>query len=553
MRSFAFLALFAISSSVAAVPLQPLIVPPFDPSKILCQLPILKKYLCPLAGTAALNRATPLGTARGVADVDGAYRFPVRYASAPRWGPSTLVSSWDLPNGFTTPSSLPLACPQDGVDESAFSEDCLSMVLYVPPSLTLTSNAPILVWIHGGSFVVGSATGPGLDGSKLAIATDSIVIAVQYRLGVLGFMAPNGATNLAVKDVITALQFIKKIAPSFGGSSSKITLAGQSSGATMIRALLATPAASSLFKSAIIQSDPMNFGFLSSQTQATLQNFFNEQTGCASTDSNCLNAMSLDDVLDSQDALLNNAFGLDPSTGRNVPIRPVLDGSVINTPLDSTKPFPTVSKPVLLTTVTQEAAFAIYSAFTTPLPEQALIPVCDDTFGEERTDVVVSSPHYAVPPGVNGTFDARVQLQTIGTDYLWKCSGWTFARNWVQHGGTAYVGQFVVGASYPGNEAVPYCLTPGVVCHQDDIQIVFGTVPNPTSAQSALITEIQKRYKAFLNNGNPNAAGVATWSKATNSDVKAMVLGGTGQVAVGACSPNFWGDAVQYDYQFYNA
>lgn len=70
-------------------------------------------------------------------------------------------------------------------------------------------------------------------------------------------MAPNGATNLAVKDVVNALQFVKKVVPSFGGSASKITLAGQSSGATMIRALLATPSASSLFKSAIIQSDPM--------------------------------------------------------------------------------------------------------------------------------------------------------------------------------------------------------------------------------------------------------------------------------------------------------
>lgn len=186
--------------------------------------------------------------------------------------------------------------------------------------------------------------------------------------------------------------------------------------------------------------------------------------------------MSLDDILDSQDTLLGSAFNLDPSTGRNVPIRPVLDGSLINTPLDSTKPFPTVTKPVLVTSVTQEAAFAIYSTFPNPLPEEALTPVCDDTFGEERTDVVVSSPHYAVPPAVNGSADARVQLQTIGTDYLWKCSGWTFARNWVQHGGTAYVGQFVVGASYPGNEVVPYCLTPGVVCHQDDIQIVVSLV-----------------------------------------------------------------------------
>jgi len=70
-------------------------------------------------------------------------------------------------------------------------------------------------------------------------------------------MAPNGQTNLAVKDLVTSLQFLKKVVPAFGGSTSKITLAGQSSGANMIRALLAVPSASSLFRSAILQSDPM--------------------------------------------------------------------------------------------------------------------------------------------------------------------------------------------------------------------------------------------------------------------------------------------------------
>jgi len=70
-------------------------------------------------------------------------------------------------------------------------------------------------------------------------------------------LAPNGQTNLGVKDVVTALNFLKTVIASFGGTASKVTLAGQSSGANMIRALLAAPSASSLFRSAILQSDPM--------------------------------------------------------------------------------------------------------------------------------------------------------------------------------------------------------------------------------------------------------------------------------------------------------
>lgn len=70
-------------------------------------------------------------------------------------------------------------------------------------------------------------------------------------------MAPSGTTNLALKDIVSALQFLRRVLPAFGGSPSKITLAGQSSGANAIRALLAAPSASSLFRSGILQSDPM--------------------------------------------------------------------------------------------------------------------------------------------------------------------------------------------------------------------------------------------------------------------------------------------------------
>ena len=122
------------------------------------------------------------------------------------------------------------------------------------PSPTFPS--PQLSRIHGGSFILGSATGPGLDGGALAQSTGSIVAVIQYRLGALGFLSPSGQSNLAVQDTITALQFLQKVLPSFNGDTSKVTVAGQSSGAHMVRALLATPSASPLFAHAILQSDP---------------------------------------------------------------------------------------------------------------------------------------------------------------------------------------------------------------------------------------------------------------------------------------------------------
>jgi carboxylesterase type B len=408
------------------------------------------------------------------------------------------------------------------------------------------------MWIHGGSFRFGSATNPGLDGSKLAIATNSIVAVIQYRLGALGFLSPDGPTNLALKDVITALTFLKKVVPSFGGNPTKITVAGQSSGATMIRALLAVPSASSLFQSAIIQSDPMDFGFLKPSTQQLLQNAFTSSLNCSPTDTASLSKLSINTIINVQENLCGMATNIDPSLGLAIPIRPVNDGTLITSSLDSTSPFPYVSKPLIISTVLDEAGPSIFGSFTAPIPEGEYEALVNATFGPPRTTTILNSGQYKLPPHLDAAnFDGRNNLQTIGTDYLWKCSSWSFAREWVQHGGHAYVGRYSIGATYPANDGVPFCTQSGSVCHQDDIEIVFGTVPNPTLAQAALTTQMQKRYKAFLMSGNPNVDGVSSWPAATTSNVQAINLGGTDHVPVGACTPSFWGKAVQFDYQVF--
>lgn len=97
MVLLAVIAVFSLFSSVLAIPIQSIIIPPFDPTKILCQLPWVPKCLCPATGTSTITRSTALGLASGTTDVDGAYRFPVKYASAARWKPSVLATGWSLP------------------------------------------------------------------------------------------------------------------------------------------------------------------------------------------------------------------------------------------------------------------------------------------------------------------------------------------------------------------------------------------------------------------------------------------------------------------------
>src|SRR5258706_5077872 len=91
------------------------------------------------------------------------------------------------------------------------AEDCLYLNIYVPVTANVRSNLPILVWIHGGSFIFGSTSSPGLDGSNFAETTNSIVITLQYRLGVLGYLPPTAFythKNLCVSDVNSSLQYV---------------------------------------------------------------------------------------------------------------------------------------------------------------------------------------------------------------------------------------------------------------------------------------------------------------------------------------------------------
>ncbi|KAG1903856.1 Carboxylesterase [Suillus fuscotomentosus] len=530
-------------------------LPSLDSKSWFCHLvhARMAQKLCLRTGSTATSVNTPLGAAQGTVDVSGVNKFAAKYASAERWSPSAMVTTWALPNGSTNVSALPLTCPQPYANTSTFTEDCMSMILYVPTTLHADSCVPTLMWVHGGSFMVGSATDPGLNGSALALATDSIVAVIQYRLGALGFVAPNNQTNLGLGDAVNALKFLATVLSSFGGDPSKITLAGQSSGANLIRALLAVPSAQSLFQSAILQSDPMDYGFLSSSDQVQLQQYFVSNLNCTATDLACLNALTADDIVNGAGLWqYNSSVYIVPAATQSEPMRVVNDGTFITSTLDSTSPFPRVSKPILLSNVLDEGGYTIYGSFPSPMPEAEYVAIVNASFGETRYEALMGSQSYAF--GTTQNDDYRPQLQVLATDSIWRCATWTFARNWVSNGGTAYVGLYSVGASYPSNSAVAFCTEPGVICHQDDIEIVFGTALNPDSAQSALIAEMQARYKSFLYSGNPNPddSSYADWQAADASDVNAIMLGSTGDAPIGACTPSFWGQGVAYDYQIFN-
>jgi hypothetical protein len=202
-----------------------------------------------------------------------------------------------------------------------------------------------------------------------------------------------------------------------------------------------------------------------------MQNFFNSQFSCNPSDDSCASSLSVSDILTASDSLFSQAMFLDPAAGLGEPIRPVHDGQLISYTLTTSSPFPQVSKPILVTTVLNEAGPTTYGMlFNSPLPEQAYMQSVSGFLGSPRADTVLNSQYYTVQT----VTDARPSFEKMGTDYLWKCSSWTFSRTWAAMGGQAYVGMYVVGVTFPDNSGIPFCTSGGSVCHEDDIQIVVS-------------------------------------------------------------------------------
>ncbi len=122
------------------------------------------------------------------------------------------------------------------------------------------AGLPVLVWLHGGAYLIGTGADPGCNGSRLAAENGVVVITLNYRLGAEGFARLDGAPdNRGLLDQITALAWVQRNVAAFGGDPDQVTVFGGSAGANALAALLVMPAARDLFRRAILMSPAVSY------------------------------------------------------------------------------------------------------------------------------------------------------------------------------------------------------------------------------------------------------------------------------------------------------
>ncbi|XP_073687509.1 uncharacterized protein ces2b isoform X3 [Garra rufa] len=175
------------------------------------------------------------------------------------------AEKWD---GVRDATKQPPMCVQDrqisvveleilgmAVEVPEVSEDCLYLNIYTPVKPGEDSKLPVMVWIHGGGLVLGSAS--VYDGSVLSAYQDVVVVLIQYRLGLLGFFSTgdeHAPGNYGFLDQVAALQWIQENIHSFGGDPGSVTIFGESAGGVSVSSLILSPLASGLFHRAIAES-----------------------------------------------------------------------------------------------------------------------------------------------------------------------------------------------------------------------------------------------------------------------------------------------------------
>jgi para-nitrobenzyl esterase len=179
-----------------------------------------------------------------------------------RWKPPQPAASWQGVKECTKFGPAPI-----GYFSASFkaysepSEDCLYLNVWTPAKMT-SDRLPVMVWIYGGAFRFGEGSNPQYNGENLN-RRDVVVVTFNYRLGPFGFLAHpllskesehNSSGNYGLLDQIAALQWIQKNIAAFGGDPNRVTIFGQSAGATSVLWLMASPLTKGLFQRAISQS-----------------------------------------------------------------------------------------------------------------------------------------------------------------------------------------------------------------------------------------------------------------------------------------------------------
>ncbi|MGO4442376.1 carboxylesterase/lipase family protein [Mycobacterium sp. 2YAF39] len=443
---------------------------------------------------------TDAGAVRGMVAADHRFFAGIPYAAPPvgalRWQPPAPVAKWD---GFRDATRPGPRCTQDvgnDADQSETSEDCLTLNVWTPPPSG--KQRPVMVWIHGGSFINGS--GDIYNARLMASRGDMVVVTINYRLGALGFLAhpalgPAGDVgNYGLADQQAALRWVRDNIDAFGGDAGKVTIAGESAGGMSVCNHLVAPDSQGLFSAAIIQSGPCAAQYDLAAAEKASEDYAAE-VGCGdpATAAACLRALPRERL---QRPVLYGRIGSEqlsgPVTGtKTLPIDPMTGAAQGQA----------AKVPVMIGTTADE--FNVFTAMQfvrgRPVDAAHYPELLGQAFGPNAPDVAKQYPPEHFGGSVPLAYSAAV------TDGAFACVADRLADS-LSAAQPVYSSEFD-DPDAPAPEPLRAAPFPVGAGHSLELRYLFdvGGAPALNPAQARLSNEMIDYWIGFISTGSPGS------------------------------------------------
>ncbi|KAM5262852.1 pyrethroid hydrolase Ces2e-like [Ctenodactylus gundi] len=481
--------------------------------------------------SASPIRTTHTGQVRGsliqVTESDvGVHTFlGIPFAKPPvgplRFAPPEAPLPW---SGVRDGTSHPPTCPQnddlmsgDGMrlfnltlPALSMSEDCLYLNIYAPAHANEGSNLPVMVWIHGGAFVVGTAS--SYDGSMLAAAEDVVIVVIQYRLGVLGFFSTgdqHAPGNWGFLDQVAALRWVQMNIAHFGGNPDRVTIFGESAGSTSVSSHVLSPMSKGLFHGAIMESGVALLPDLISTSSEAVSTMVANLSACEHVDSEalvrCLRSKSEGEIL-----AINKAFKV---------IAGIVDGAFLpRHPQEllasaDFRPVPSIigvnndeygwTLPMFLGSAANQQPEMNREIMRTVLQDTAAQMMLPAEFGDLLMEEYMGDNE--------DPQTLRAQFHEMMGDIMFVIPSLQVGCFQRSHS-PVYFYEFQHPPNFLKNIRPPYVKAD----HSDEIHFIFGSFFSGnkvvfTEEEKLLSRQMMKYWANFARNGNPNGEGLPHW------------------------------------------
>ena len=452
---------------------------------------------------------------------DGIYVFKgIPFAAPPvgelRWLPPQPVKPWQgvrpaKKYGTAAPQNpMPISPPGADTDVGTQDESCLFLNIWTTG--LDDARRPVMFWIHGGAFIIGSGTEPSSHGGNLAANGDVVVVSINYRMGALGFMNLKEITggripatgNEGLLDQVAALEWVHDNIKAFGGDPDNITAFGFSAGGMSIGCLMGMPAARGRFHKAINQSGAANtVGPLDKAVKISGE--YLKILGLSGRDIGPLRALTYRELLSGQ---LRLGMRLREAEHVITPFQPVVDGEAIpGLPIEAIRKGSAKNVITMAGTVLEEwKGLSVGEPGIRDLDEAGLLARLENYLPSERVPGLIKAYREARRKrGVaTGPFEI---LAAVQTDLMFRMPTIQLVEAQRDNGQPAYNYLFTYESPLEG----------GIhgACHGLDRRFIFGTYDDPACGTGPVVEKISRRIQnawlAFARTGDPSCESIGKW------------------------------------------